>query len=194
LRVILRELHIDRSKVLFDAGDLCGARNGNDPMLLCQQPRQRNLRGRSAFALGFCLHGMHEYHVSFSSLWREAWNLVAEVAWIELGVLVDLPSQEASPERAERYEPDSKLFEHGQDIVFRSAPKERGFALQRMLELEVLKVRRTSERPDENSASFSLFDFSCPDRGQLIAVRNVTQNMLSNKTPTRLSCEKFPCK
>ena len=56
--------------------------------------------------------------------------MVAEVARVELGVFVDLPRQEAGTERAERNEADSKLFEHGQDIVFRTAPEEGVFALQ----------------------------------------------------------------
>jgi hypothetical protein len=45
---------------------------------------------------------MYEGHVRFASLRREAWRVIAEVARIELRVLVDLSSQKASTERAER--------------------------------------------------------------------------------------------
>src|SRR4051812_11879612 len=73
---------------------------------------------------------MDEHHVRFASLRREAWHVIAEVGRVELRVLVDLSGQKAGAERAERNKADTKLFEHGQNIVFWSAPEERVFALQ----------------------------------------------------------------
>src|ERR1700733_3358746 len=78
-----------------------------------------------------CLHGMNEHHIRFASLRREARHMIAEVARVELRVLVDLSSQKAGTERAERNKADTKLFEHRQNIVFWSAPEKRVFTLQR---------------------------------------------------------------
>jgi hypothetical protein len=52
----------------------------------------------------------------------EAWDGVAEVAALELRVLVDRAREEALAERAERNEADAELGERGEDLLLGLAP------------------------------------------------------------------------
>jgi hypothetical protein len=68
---------------------------------------------------------------------------VAEVAALELGVLVDGAGEEALAERAERHEPDPELLEQREDRLLGFAPPQRVLALQRGHRLDSV---RTTDR------------------------------------------------
>jgi hypothetical protein len=44
--VVERQFNVNRSEVLFEAMQLRGARDGDDPRLLCEEPGERDLSGR----------------------------------------------------------------------------------------------------------------------------------------------------
>ena len=73
---------------------------------------------------------VHQLHVGFPGFGRETGHMVAEVARIELGVLVDLAGQKARTQRAEGHKADAEFFKHRQGFIFRAAPEERILALE----------------------------------------------------------------
>ncbi len=107
------------------------ARDGNDPRLLREQPRQRDLRFGRALAIGDAADDLHQRAIGCARFFGEARNRVAEVAALELRVGVDGAGEEPLAKRAEGHEADVQLFEGGQDLVFGFAPPERVLALQR---------------------------------------------------------------
>src|SRR2546423_13647414 len=82
----------------------------HNPGLLRQQPGERDLCGRCLFSFGNLRKQIDEGLVCFPSLWRKAWDDVAEVLTVERSVLIDLSAEEASTKWAEGNESDSELF------------------------------------------------------------------------------------
>src|SRR2546429_5421326 len=106
-----RQLNGRCSDVLLEPVQLCGARDWNDPRLLGQQPRERDLGG--CRLLPSCDPGQQidQDQIRPPILRREAWDDVAEVGAIERRVLVDLPREEALAQRTERNEANAQLLE-----------------------------------------------------------------------------------
>ena len=98
------------SDVLLEPVQLRGARDRNDPRLLREQPRQRELRGGRLLPSCYPGHPIHQRPIRLAILGREAREAVAEVGAVERRVLVELPREEASSERTERDEADSELL------------------------------------------------------------------------------------
>src|SRR5438270_4657096 len=115
-------------------------RDGRDPWLLREQPRQRDLRGRRLLLLGDPPQQIDEDLIRLPVLRREARNDVAEVALVERRLLVDLARQEALPERAEGNQPDTQLRERRHHLLVRLAPPQRVFALQRRARLHRVRA------------------------------------------------------
>src|SRR5207253_6147972 len=55
VKIVSRQLYVDRREILLEALDFLGPRNRDDPRLLGKQPRQRDLRGRRALFLRHAL-------------------------------------------------------------------------------------------------------------------------------------------
>ena len=86
-------MDVDRSEIFFEAGQLGCAGDGNDPRLLGQQPGERDLSGRGFLARGDLAKQIDQGLIGFASFGREARNDVAEVIFVEGGLLVDLSRQ-----------------------------------------------------------------------------------------------------
>src|SRR2546425_4441460 len=99
-----------RAKVLLEPMTLGRPWDRDDPGLLRQQPRERDLRGRRLLPLGEGGQPLDEREIRFPVLGGEARDDVAKVGTVECGRLVDLPCQKALAERAERDEADAKLL------------------------------------------------------------------------------------
>jgi len=119
------------AEIFIEAMQLRRARDGNDPGFLREQPGERDLRGRGLLVLRDGLKQIHETLIGFAVLRRESRDGAAEILGIEFGVLVDLPGEEASAERAEGNESDSEFFERGKNFLFRLTPPERVLTLER---------------------------------------------------------------
>src|SRR6185436_797784 len=101
------ELDCRRSQVLFQALQLPGARDGNDPRLLGKQPGKRYLRRSRFLPLRALAKETHQYLIRLASLRRKAREIVAEVGAVECGVLVDLAREEAPAQRTVGNEADT---------------------------------------------------------------------------------------
>src|SRR6266852_3508654 len=130
MNIIWVEFNSRRSKILFKARQLRCARYRNDPRLLRKEPGECDL-GRSYFPLR-CkrTHQINQSLVRFAILRAETRHAAAEIGAIELCVRVDLASQEAFAQRAERNEANSKLLQRGHHRLFRLAPEQRVLALK----------------------------------------------------------------
>src|SRR5215813_8583979 len=104
-------------------------RDGNDPGLLRQQPRECDLSGRGFLPCRNPPQHLDQRLVGFPRLRREAREGIAEVGLIELSALVDLASQEPSAEWAIRDEADTKFLESRQQFLFGLSKPERVFVL-----------------------------------------------------------------
>src|SRR5439155_17872573 len=124
-----RQLDRRCADVLFQPLDLPSARDRNDPRLLRQQPRQRDLcRGRF-LALGNFFENIDDSLIRLPILRRKSRDGVAEVGAVERRSLVDLSGEEAFAERAERNEADAELFAGRQYFLLGLSPPQRVFAL-----------------------------------------------------------------
>src|SRR4051812_18042130 len=104
--------------------------NRNNPRLLCEQPCERHLRGRSVLLCCEILQEVDEDLIRFSILFVKARNDVAEIRFVELSVLVNLSSQEPFSKRTERDKADTELLAGRQNFVLRLSPPQRVFILQ----------------------------------------------------------------
>src|SRR5262249_42631318 len=97
----------------------------------CQQPCQGDLRGRGmSFGCDPCQQ-VDDDLVGPARFGGEAGNGVAEIAALQDGVRVDGAGQKTFSQRTEWDEADTQFREGGNDLVFRLAPPQRIFALQR---------------------------------------------------------------
>src|SRR5271157_1372005 len=110
---------------------LRGAWDRNNPRLLGQQPRERDLSW--CRLLPFCdLVKQIDYGlIRFPSLRRKARQRAAEIGAVEFRVFVDLARQEALPKRAIRHETNPEFLECGYHFLLRLPPPQRVFALDR---------------------------------------------------------------
>jgi hypothetical protein len=119
--IFASQLDVRRADILFQALQLRCARDRNDPRLLRQQPRERDLRWRRFFSRRDPREQIDQRLIRLPSLGREAGDSVADiVALAEAGVLVDLAGQESFPQRAVRNEADTELLERRQQVLFRA--------------------------------------------------------------------------
>src|SRR6185436_6061939 len=109
---------------------LCGARDGNNPRLLRQQPGDRDL-GRCR-VLSFCDRAdqINQSLIRFSRLRRETWDDVTKICTVEFSALVDLPGEEAFTKRAKWHEADTEFLEGRDHFLFRRSGPQRVFALK----------------------------------------------------------------
>ena len=87
---------------------LRGARDGNDPRLLRQQPGERDLSRRRLLPSPDCAEQIDHGLVCLPSLRRKTRNEIAEVGTIECRGLVDLSREEALPQRTKWNEADAE--------------------------------------------------------------------------------------
>src|SRR6266496_5462673 len=110
VEVFSHQVHIGGSDVFLQSVQLRGARNRNDPGLLRQQPRERDLRRRNIFASRNIAEQIDERQIRLAGLGRKTWNEIPEVGTLEAGILVDFPGEETRAERAEGDEANPKLL------------------------------------------------------------------------------------
>src|ERR1700723_4799349 len=106
------------------------ARNWNDPRLLREQPGKGDLSGRGFLLVPERGNHIDQCPICFAILWTEARHRIAEVGTIELGLGVDLSSQETLSKRAERHKADSEFLQGRHHRIFWLSKKQRVFALQ----------------------------------------------------------------
>jgi len=95
--VVRRKLDGGRSDVLFQAIQLRGAWDWNNPRLLGKQPRERNLSWGRILPPGDVAKQIDHCLIRFSSLRRKARDDVAEVGTVECSLLVNLPVRKPLP-------------------------------------------------------------------------------------------------
>src|ERR1700691_4110877 len=105
-----RQLYVCSAKVFFETRKLRRAGNGNDPRLFRKQPGKRDLRGRCLLLMSKCGNHIDQSLIRLAIVLTESGHSVAEVGAVELRLGVNLAGQETLAKRAERNEPDSKLF------------------------------------------------------------------------------------
>ena len=99
------------SDVLLQAVPLRGSWDWNNPWLLRKEPRERDLGRCRPPPLRGPGKEINQGLIGLSILRRKARDDVAEVRAVERRILVDLPREEAFPERAEWHEADSEFLE-----------------------------------------------------------------------------------
>src|SRR5579863_4913046 len=104
-------------------------RDRNNPRLLREQPRERDLSRRHLLPLRDVGNQINHGLIRFSSFWRKSRDDVAEIAAIELRILVDLAREKALAKRAKWNESDSQFFQGWQYLLFRAPPPQRVFTL-----------------------------------------------------------------
>src|SRR4051794_11716789 len=98
------------------------ARDGNDPRLLREQPGERDLCRRRVLAFRDPAEQIDERLVRFASVRRKAGDDVAKVGAVEGGLFVDLASEKALAQRAERNEADPEFLERRQNLLLGLSP------------------------------------------------------------------------
>ena len=97
--IVGRELDRRRADVLFEAVELGGAGDRDDPWLLRQQPGERDLRGRHALLAPDLFQETDHGLVRLAGLRREARQGAAIVVAAEGRSLVDLAGEKAPAQR-----------------------------------------------------------------------------------------------
>jgi len=121
--------HVGGSDVFLQSVQLRGARNRNDPGLLRQQSRERDLRRRNIFASRNIAEQIDERQIRLAGLGRKTWNEIPEVGTPEAGILVDFPGEETRAERAEGDEANPKLLARRKNLRLGLAHPQRVLAL-----------------------------------------------------------------
>src|SRR5271165_2960261 len=116
-QVLGRQLDGDGTQVLGETTGLGGAGDRDDPRLLGEQPRQRDLCGRGVLAGGDLAEQIDERLVRCAGLRGETGQPITEVRAVKRRVCVDLAREEALAERAVGHETDAELFERSQQLV-----------------------------------------------------------------------------
>src|SRR5205823_13768908 len=105
-----RQVDRYRAKVLLEPMTLGRPWDRDDPGLLRQQPRERDLRGPRLLPLGEGGQPLDEREIRFPVLGGEARDDVAKVGTVACGRLVDLPFLKALAARADCDIADAKVF------------------------------------------------------------------------------------
>src|SRR5439155_20888353 len=109
--------------------ELRGARDWNNPRLLCKQPRERDLSRCRLLAFCDLAEQIDQCLIRFSRLRRKARKRVAKVRTIERRIFVHLSRAKASAQRTVRNKTDSQFLERRQQLVLRLSPPQRVLAL-----------------------------------------------------------------
>jgi hypothetical protein len=94
--LLLAQLDLQRSHVLFDSRERSRARDGEEIVSLRQNPRQRQLAGRAVLLLRDLGQAVHELKVLREVLGREARCKGAKVALFEVVWAADLAAEHAA--------------------------------------------------------------------------------------------------
>ena len=94
-----------RADVLFEPVQFGSAGDRHYPGLLGQEPRQRDLGARHAFAVADFAHHVDNALIGLARLLREARQRIAEVAFIEMRLVIDRTRQEPLPSGANGTKP-----------------------------------------------------------------------------------------
>ena len=116
-KVFRRKLDRRGADVLFQPRGLRRTGDRDDPRLLGEQPRERDLSRGRLLPFGDLAEQINQGVIRFSSLRREARNDVAKVGTVERSVFVDLSGEEALTKRTEWNEADSKFLERRQYLL-----------------------------------------------------------------------------
>jgi hypothetical protein len=100
LKIVDRQLDRNRPDVLFQPMQLCGAWNGNDPRLLSQQPRKRDLGRGRLLLFRDAAKEIDKGLVRLPCFRCEARDDAADVGFVERRARVDLSCEEALAQRA----------------------------------------------------------------------------------------------
>src|SRR5437867_669370 len=130
-QVLGRERDRERARVLLEVRPPLGPRDGDDVLALREHPGERELRGLAALARRERFEVAHEVEILLEVLALEAGREAAVVVGREVLEALDLPGQEAAPERAVGDEADPELATGGEDPVLRVAAPERVLGLHR---------------------------------------------------------------
>jgi hypothetical protein len=130
LEIFSGEFDVGGSEVFFQAVELGGTGDGNDPGLLGEEPGEGDLGAGGFFLVGDFAQGFDDVLVGFAGFGLKARDGVADVVAGEGGFLVDGAGEEAFAEGAEGDEADAELFKGGEDVLLRLAPPEGVLALE----------------------------------------------------------------
>jgi hypothetical protein len=120
-----RQFDVNRPEVLFEAMRLRRAWDGDDPWLLGQQPRERDLSGRRLLPCRYPRQQIDQGLVRSAVLRSEARDGIAEVGAAQLGVLIDLARKKAPTQRAVRDKADAEFFQRRQNLFLGASPPQR---------------------------------------------------------------------
>src|SRR4029079_9398548 len=112
-QILRRQLDVGGAEVLLQAMKLRGARDGYDPGLLRQQPRDRDLRRGRLLALRNAREQIDERLVCLQRVRREAREDLSQVVAGELRRLAELAGEKALAQGREGDEPDPQLLAGG---------------------------------------------------------------------------------
>ncbi len=118
------------SKVLFEAMQLSGPRNWDNPWLLGQQPCKCNLRLGRILLVCDLPKSIHQCLICLARLGGEARNDVAEISLVELCLVGDCTREKALTQWAERDEPYPEFLQRRKDLLLRLSPPQRVFTLE----------------------------------------------------------------
>src|SRR5262249_21640857 len=118
--IIRSELDGNGSDVLFKTLQLGGARNRNDPGVLCHPPCECDLSGCRILLRGERSNQIYQSAICLAGFEREAGETAAIVLLVKLRVLRNRPSEKSLPKGTERNQADTKLFHCGDDFFFRT--------------------------------------------------------------------------
>src|SRR5205823_5292067 len=124
-QVVGRQLDRDRAEVLLQAVQFRRAGDRNDPRLLGQEPRQRDLRRGRPLLSRDLSEQLDQGLVGLAVLLREAGDDVAEVGLVEGRALADGAGEEALSQWAERDEADAEFLTGRQHLLLGLPPPER---------------------------------------------------------------------
>ena len=96
-----------------------------------EEPGEGDLSGGDLLLVGDCAKHLDQRPVRLAVLFREARkHMTAIVGSVKFDLLVDGSGKKAFAQGTEGHEANSKLFERGQDFLFRLAPPQGIFALE----------------------------------------------------------------
>src|SRR6185436_20280745 len=95
-----RKLDVRGRHVFLHARELCRSRNGDDPGLARQEPRESNLRGCGMLLSRNSCEKIDECLVGLEILGSKTWQTASEIRAVELCVRCQAAGQESPSQRA----------------------------------------------------------------------------------------------
>src|SRR5262249_19149368 len=123
-------------EVLLETVELRRARDRNDPRLLGEEPRERDLGGRGLLLAADPPEEIDHGLIRLAIFRSESRQGIAKIGFVERGLLVELAGKASSSERAESNEANAEPLQRRQDLGFGPAEPEGVFALQRSARLD----------------------------------------------------------